>query len=49
MEKKFALQVVDAARCFLNEFLAEDDLLQLHDLFFQRFDNREVLVHHEIH
>ena len=47
--KKLALQAVDAARCFLDEFLAEDDLLKFNHLFFQRFDDREVLVHHEIH
>ena len=47
--KKLTLQVVDAARCLMDEFFAEDDLLQLNHLFFQSFDDREVLVHHEIH
>jgi hypothetical protein len=33
----------------MDKFLAEDDLLQLNYFFFQRFDDRQVLVHHEIH
>jgi hypothetical protein len=47
--KKLALQVVDTACCLMDKFLAEDDLLQLNYFFFQRFDDRQVLVHHEIH
>ena len=41
--------MVNAARCLMDEFLAEDDLLQFNHLFFQRFDDGEVLVYYEIH
>ena len=47
--KKLALQVVDAARCLLDEFLTQYNIFRLNHLIFECFQDREVLVDHEIH
>jgi hypothetical protein len=44
-----ALQVLDATRSLLEDFLTKDGLLQLSHLLVPCFQDQEILLHYQIH